>query len=127
MATFELEVNAAANPITMNVSTGKYTAPPSSTVNVKLSASGTDSGSTFVSVSTAPGNGGSFLGGATAQWNPGAIDVFSFVMPLSGEVWFYGRHDLGIGGSKSNASQLQITNGSNITTVSFNYDNPLQL
>lgn len=127
MATFELEVNAAANPVTMNVATGKYTAPAESVVQVRLSASGTDSGSTYLNVSTAPGNGGSFLGGVSATWNPGSVDMFSFVMPLSGEVWFYGRHSLGIGGSKSNASQVQIINGSNITNFSFNYDNPLQL
>lgn len=122
-----LEVDASGTPITINTSTGLYTAPAASTVIVTLTANGTDAGSSFVNVTSAAGNTGTGYGGATATWNPSTTGTFSFVMPGSGEVYFYGRHSLGYGGSKSNGSVVNIQNSGQTNNVSFNYDNPLQL
>lgn len=110
---------------TFDRDTGRYTSTPGNLVVVDLIANGTDSGSSYVNVTNSPNPGGLAYGGATSYWGPSVPGNFSFIMPASGEVWFFGRHALGDGGGTSNASVVKIHDSGNTIQFSFNFNDPL--
>lgn len=105
--------------------TGRYVASPGDLIKVRLSANGTDSGTSYINVTDRATPGGVLYGSAQVTWNPGSPEEFQFVMPAAGEVFFYGRHSLGDGGSKSNASQVLLDNTGRTINFTFTFDNPL--
>ncbi|MBU3024043.1 Ig-like domain-containing protein [Zobellia galactanivorans] len=85
-------------PTTFDPLTGRYTAPAGTSINVNLESYGTGKGGATLSAHTGSNQTGTSLLTLQTSWNESSSSTFfdddngSFIMPSSGEVYFYGRH-----------------------------------